>query len=126
VPLFDPVHLGQHDLRCQRSDLPHQRSRDPVRHARVTEALTVQGSSSWNSSEQDRRTLSISNVPGNPTPIGQCITQIQRPAVHQPVLRAWHTAAVSPPWQFNVRARYDWEVVGTTPLRVSAQAMSAP
>src|SRR5690349_8942028 len=50
--------------------------------ARVTEGLTLQGSSSWNRSQQTNtpclnsagRTLT---TPYNPTPAGQCITVIR-------------------------------------------------
>ena len=48
--------------------------------ARVTEGLTMQGSSSWNSSNQTnapclaQQRAGVAN--GNPTPVGACITQV--------------------------------------------------
>jgi iron complex outermembrane recepter protein len=50
--------------------------------ARVTEGLTLQGSSSWNRSEQTNtpclKSAGITpGTPNNPTPAGQCITVIQ-------------------------------------------------
>ena len=59
--------------------------------ARITEGLTVQGSSSWNSPNQtDAPCLTSGRNTGqstanNPTPAGQCITQVNEPPVHQPV-----------------------------------------
>jgi len=79
--------------------------------ARVTEGLTLQGASSWNSAKQ-------SNVPclrsagvtpftlNNPTPVGQCITVV---AGRPYAVGALNTPApFSPPLVFNLRARYDW------------------
>jgi iron complex outermembrane recepter protein len=85
--------------------------------ARLTEGLTVQGSSSVNSSSQASSPCLESvgvdpNNPktkNNPTPAGQCVV-INSPVGPVPnALGAFGTApAFSPPWMFNLRARYDW------------------
>jgi len=62
--------------------------------ARVAEGLTVQGSSSWNSTEQTNAPCLPSNVPGNPTPIGQCITQVNGLPYTNPYGRARHLSGV--------------------------------
>ena len=81
--------------------------------ARVAQGLTLQGTSSWNRSEQTNTPcLQSSGVtaatPNNPTPLGQCITVIKG----QPYTNPWGPLGSSlpyaPPLQFNVRARYDW------------------
>ncbi|MFI4890873.1 MAG: TonB-dependent receptor, partial [Steroidobacterales bacterium] len=87
--------------------------------ARVTDQLTVQGSASWNHSNQTNAPCLESNVPasvgtvagksvGNPTPLGQCIT-IQKGATLPNAFGALGTSpAFSPSVEFNLRARYDW------------------
>jgi iron complex outermembrane receptor protein len=86
--------------------------------ARITDGLTVQGSSSVNSSSQSNSPCleSVGVVAGsaktanNPVPAGTCIYQKDgTPLVN--ALGAYGTApAFSPPWMFNLRARYDWSV----------------
>jgi iron complex outermembrane recepter protein len=92
--------------------------------ARVTEGLTIQGSSSVNSSTQTNapclQSVGVdpnnSKTAHNPTPKGQCITT-DNGAVIENALGARGTApAFSPPWMFNVRARYDWEMNGYKPF----------
>jgi iron complex outermembrane recepter protein len=82
--------------------------------ARVTQGLTVQGSSSWNSSEQTDAPCLVSNraAANNPTPLGQCITQIKSLPYNNPFGVLGTRAPFSPPWQFNLRGRYDWTVGG--------------
>jgi iron complex outermembrane recepter protein len=87
--------------------------------ARITEGLTVQGSSSVNSSSQSSAPClesvgvdpNNSNTKNNPTPAGQCVV-VNSPAGPVPnALGAFGTSpAFSPPWMFNLRARYDWEM----------------
>ncbi|HEY4749650.1 MAG TPA: TonB-dependent receptor plug domain-containing protein [Steroidobacteraceae bacterium] len=86
--------------------------------ARITDGLTVQGSSSVNSSSQSNSPCLESvgvvatspKTANNPTPAGACIAVKDGvPLVN--ALGAYGTApAFSPPWMFNLRARYDWEV----------------
>jgi outer membrane receptor protein involved in Fe transport len=113
LPLFDPVHLGNTTFDVN-GPTYRVRGLELQFVARVTEGLTVQGSSSWNSSEQTSAPCLISNrvAANNPTPIGQCITQIKGLPYTNPYGVLGTRAPFSPPWQFNVRARYDWMVVG--------------
>ena len=80
--------------------------------ARVTEGLTVQGSGSWNyKSEQTNSPYLINNNPAS-AGYGQQITEyVFRGAIKQISdtfgVVGGHTA-YSPPFQFNLRARYDW------------------
>jgi iron complex outermembrane recepter protein len=92
--------------------------------ARVTDGLTVQGSSSVNQASQTNSPClesvgvdpNNSKTANNPTPKGQCIAQDKGvPLVN--ALGAYGTSpAFSPPWQFNLRARYDWEMNGYKPF----------
>src|SRR5262249_10507525 len=78
LPLFDPVHLGNTTFDVN-GPTYRVRGLEIQFVARLVEGLTVQGSSSWNSSEQtDAPCLPSSGpaVKNNPTPAGQCITQI--------------------------------------------------
>jgi outer membrane receptor protein involved in Fe transport len=82
--------------------------------ARVTEGLTVQGSSSWNSSSQTNSPCLPSNIvsAGNPTPIGACITQVNGKPYTNPYGVLGTAPPFSPSVQFNLRARYDWTTRG--------------
>jgi iron complex outermembrane receptor protein len=111
LPLFDPVHLGNttFDINGPSYEV---KGFELQLVARVTEGLTVQGSGSWNSSSQTNTPCLPSNVPGNPTPIGQCITQVKGLPYTNPYGVLGTAPAYSPPAQFNLRARYDWEANG--------------
>jgi len=81
--------------------------------ARVTDALTVQGSSSWNSSSQTTapclRSAGVTPATANnPTPAGQCITVVAGAPYTSPFDTLNASLPFSPPVLFNVRARYDW------------------
>jgi outer membrane receptor protein involved in Fe transport len=81
--------------------------------ARVTQGLTVQGSSSWNSTNQTNAPCLSSvgsAIAGNPTPAGTCITQINGKPYTNPYGVLDTSPAFSPPLQFNLRARYDWSM----------------
>src|SRR5262249_39835295 len=56
----------------------------------------------------------ISNNPAasNPTPLGTCITQVKGLPYTNPFGELGTRAAFSPPWQFNIRGRYDWVFQG--------------
>jgi hypothetical protein len=51
-------------------------------------------------------------TPANPTPLGQCITQVRagdhNVAILNPLGSVGSTPAFSPKLQYNIRARYDW------------------
>jgi outer membrane receptor protein involved in Fe transport len=110
LSLFDPSHLGNTTFGING---PTYRIRGVELQlvARVMEGLTVQGSSSWNSSNQTDAPCLQSNIPaakGNPTPLGQCITQINGNPYTNPYGVLDTSPPYSPPLQFNVRARYDF------------------
>jgi iron complex outermembrane receptor protein len=79
--------------------------------ARVTEGLTLEGTSSWNSAKQTQVPCFESagvtpETSHNPTPAGQCITIVRGLPFSPGVLNS--PAPFSSPLIFNVRARYDW------------------
>ena len=117
LPLFDPVHLGNTTFDVNG---PTYRIRgvEIQAIARLFEGFTVQGSSSWNASEQtdapclpSNRVAPAGKTP-NPTPLGQCITQINSQPYTNPFGVLGTRPPFSPPLEFNVRARYDWSIQG--------------
>lgn len=86
--------------------------------ARLAEGFTVQGAVSRNdASETNSPCITSTNqVARNPTPIGQCLTQVWSPALSEnvplqnPLGAVGATPAFSPKLQYNLRARYDWNV----------------
>jgi iron complex outermembrane receptor protein len=81
--------------------------------ARVTDKFTVQGSSSWNSSNQINapclRSAGVTpSTPHNPTPAGQCISVVLGHPYTSPFDTLNSSLPFSPPLLFNLRARYDW------------------
>ena len=109
LPLFDPVHLGNTTFDIN-GPTYRVKGIEVQFDARITEGLSVQGSSSVNSPEQiDAPCLSSNRVSAtNPTPIGQCITQVKGQPYTNPYGVLGTRPPFSPPWMFNVRARYDW------------------
>jgi iron complex outermembrane recepter protein len=91
---------------------------------KVTDQLLLQGSVSHNNASETNspciRSVGGANDPigiaGNPTPVGTCITQVWSASAHQnvPLVNALGsvgaTPAFSPTLQWNLRARYDWNV----------------
>jgi outer membrane receptor protein involved in Fe transport len=109
LPLFDPVHLGNTTFVI--NGPTYQVTGYEVQFvARVTDGLTVQGSLSHNSSKQTNAPCLASNIvsAGNPTPVGQCITQINGQPYTNPYGVLGTTPPFSPKLQYNARARYDW------------------
>jgi outer membrane receptor protein involved in Fe transport len=99
IPLFDPTQLGNTTF--------------------VVNGPTyrIQGSSSWNSSQQtDAPCLDSAGVtpgtPHNPTPAGECITQVKGAFFNNPFGSLGTRAPFSPAIEFNLRARYDWATNG--------------
>ena len=86
--------------------------------ARVTEGLTLQGSISHNNaSETNSPCIKSTNaVAGNPTPLGNCITQVWSGALSEnvplqnPLGSVGANPAFSPTIEYNLRARYDWHM----------------
>ena len=87
----------QHHLRRQRTDY-EVKGVELQLVARVTEGLTVQGSSSWNSTNQTNAPCLTSNVPGvqraTRHPSASASRRVNGVALHQSVRRARHLAGV--------------------------------
>ena len=77
--------------------------------ARVMDGLTIQGSSAWNSPSQSSSPCLLGNIPGSPT-FGQCITEVKGAAFPNPFGALDTRPAFSPAVEFNLRARYDWNI----------------
>jgi outer membrane receptor protein involved in Fe transport len=112
LPLFDPVHLGNTTFDIN-GPTYRVKGIELQFDARITEGLSLQGSSSVNSPEQIDAPCLASNRVGtatapNPTPIGQCITVVKGQPYTNPYGVLGTRPPFSPPWMFNVRARYDW------------------
>jgi iron complex outermembrane receptor protein len=108
---FDPVHLGNTTFVVNGPSY-QIKGLELQLVARVTEGLTVQGSASWNSSSQTTSPCLRSNRPTatNPTPLGSCITQVNGAPYTNPLGVLDTRAAYSPPFEYNVRARYDFRI----------------
>jgi iron complex outermembrane receptor protein len=113
LPLFDPVHLGNTTFDIN-GPTYKVKGFEVQFVARITEGLTVEGSSSVNSAEQTNAPCLPSNrsTPGNPTPLGQCITVVRETTYTNPYGELGTRPPFSPPWMFNLRARYDWSMPG--------------
>ena len=112
LSLFDPVHLGNTTFDVN-GPTYKIRGIEVQFAARITEGLTVEGSSSVNSSEQTSAPClaSVGITPStskNPTPAGTCISQVKGLPYTNPYGELGQRAPFSPPWMFNIRARYDW------------------
>jgi iron complex outermembrane receptor protein len=116
LPLFDPSHLGNTTFDVN-GPTYEVKGVELQLVTRVTEGLTIQGSSSWNSSNQtdapclkSSGTVGSSKLANNPTPAGTCITQINGQAYTNPYGVLDTSPAFSPAMEFNLRARYDMNV----------------
>jgi iron complex outermembrane receptor protein len=93
--------------------------------ARPLEGLTVQASSSWNSSEQDSAVCLPVNNPALAN-YGQCISQTVKSGsvnnITSPLGKPGSRPAFSPPVQFSAQARYDWTLVNDYRAFISAGA----
>jgi iron complex outermembrane receptor protein len=75
--------------------------------ARVTDGLTVQGSSSWNSPSQTSAPCLLDNEPASSN-FGSCINEVKGVKYTNPFGALGTRPAFSPAIEFNLRARYDW------------------
>ena len=93
--------------------------------ARPIKGLTLQGSSSWNSSEQDNSVCLPVNNPALAN-YGQCISQTLKSGqvnnITSPLGEPGSRPAFSPPLQFSLLARYDWNLVNDYQAFISAGA----
>jgi len=123
LSLFAPTILGNTTFNVNGPDF-HIKGFEVQFVAHITDGLSVQGSSSVNSASQSSspclESVGVTSNPktaNNPTPAGQCAV-VNSPTGPVPnALGAYGTPpAFSPPWQFNVRARYDWHNVAWHPF----------
>jgi iron complex outermembrane receptor protein len=113
--LFDPVNLGNNAFNVNGSSYTIKGFEVQL-VARLTDGLSVQGSSSVNTPSQSSTHCLISvgvdsNAPetaNNPTPKGRCITQVNGSPYTNPFGQLGTRPPFSPPWMFNLLARYDW------------------
>ncbi|HEY2675771.1 MAG TPA: TonB-dependent receptor [Steroidobacteraceae bacterium] len=127
LPLFDPSQLGNTTF-VVNGPTYEVKGIELQLVARVTEGLTIQGSSSWNSSNQTNTPCLASSgtvnpngtanakLANNPTPAGTCITQVNGAQFNNPYGVLNTSPAFSPAVAFNVRARYDWHLVDYAPF----------
>jgi iron complex outermembrane recepter protein len=120
LSLFDPVHLGNTTFNVNGPS--YQINGFEVQFvARITDGLTVEGSTAVNSPKQTNAPClesvgktSNAKTANNPTPAGTCITQIVPAGTttpepySNPFGELGTRPAFSPPWMFNIRARYEW------------------
>jgi iron complex outermembrane receptor protein len=106
IPLFDPSQLGNTTFDTNGPTYEIKGIELQI-VARPLEQLTIQGSSSWNSTNQISSPCLESNIPGNPNGIGKCITQVNSAPFANPYGQLDTSPAFSPPLQFNLRARWD-------------------
>ena len=118
LPLFDPVHLGNTTFDVNGPNYTIK-GFEAQFIARITDGLTVEGSSSVNAPEQTNApclssvgVTSNKKTSANPTPAGTCITQINGQPYVSPFGTDGTRPPFSPPWMFNIRARYDWTMDG--------------
>ncbi len=100
---FDPASLG--NLTFETNGANYRiRGLETQLIARVTHGLTLTGSASWNSSSQTNSPFLIANNPASVN-FGKPITSIPNPygTLGSPL-------AQSPPFQGNLRARYEWAI----------------
>jgi outer membrane receptor protein involved in Fe transport len=114
LPLFDPSHLGNTTFDVN-GPTYEVKGVELQLVARVMEGLTIQGSSSWNSTNQTNApcllsagTVGSKKLANNPTPAGTCITQINGQPYTNPYGVLDTSPAFSPAMEFNLRARYDY------------------
>ncbi|MBV9344890.1 MAG: TonB-dependent receptor [Gammaproteobacteria bacterium] len=117
LSLFDPVHLGNTTFNIN-GPTYRVKGFEVQFVAKLAEGLTLEGSSSVNSAEQTNAPCLRSNrmSASNPTPIGDCITVIKQTSYTNPYGLTGTRPAFSPPWMFNLRARYEWEMTGFRPF----------
>ena len=120
LPLFDPVHLGNTTFNMNGSSYTIK-GFEVQFVARITDGLSVQGSSSVNTLSQSSTPCLTSvgvtkGTENNPTPKGHCITQVNGAPYTNPFGQLGTRPPFSPPWMFNLLARYDWTAGAYNPF----------
>jgi outer membrane receptor protein involved in Fe transport len=126
ILLFDPTHLGNTQFAVNGPTYV-VKGLELQLVGRVTEGLTIQGSSSWNSSNQTNAPClqaKIATAAG--AAVGSCITTIGGQPYTNPFGVLNTSPAYSPPLQFNLRARYDMTFADYKPfVSVGAQHVAS-
>jgi outer membrane receptor protein involved in Fe transport len=104
--LFDPTILGNTTFAVNGPDYRIDGVELQLAY-KVTEGLTLQGTSSWNSPSQSSSPCLLNNEPTSPG-LGSCITEVKGNAFPNPFGILGTRPAFSPAAEFNIRARYDW------------------
>lgn len=115
LSLFEPAFFGNTTFNVQGPDFTIK-GFEVQFNARITDGLSIQGSSSFNQSTQTNSPCLQSvgvdpnnaKTANNPTPAGQCITVDAGTTIPNALGAQGTPPAFSPPWMFNIRARYDW------------------
>jgi iron complex outermembrane receptor protein len=115
LSLFEPAFFGNTTFNVQGPDFTIKGFEIQF-NARLTQGLSIQGSSSVNQSTQTNSPCLQSvgvdpNNPAtanNPTPKGTCISIDKGTPIPNALGAKGTPPAFSPPWMFNLRARYDW------------------
>jgi iron complex outermembrane receptor protein len=127
VPFFDPGVVGNIFYNTNGQNF-RIRGIETSLVARVMSGLTLRGGASWNHSEQTNSPALIDNNPADNIPggnYGKQITQACTVAsgvvtgcspVPNPYGNVGSPAANSPPIQFSVHARYEWNILGYAPF----------
>jgi len=115
LSLFEPAFFGNTTFNVQGPNFTIK-GFEVQFNARITDGLSIQGSSSLNQSTQTNspclESVGVdphnSKTSHNPTPAGQCITVDSGNTIPNALGAQGTAPAFSPPWMFNLRARYDW------------------
>ena len=122
--LFDAVHLGSTNFNVNGSSYIIK-GFEVQFVARITDHLSVQGSSSVNSLSQSSTPCltsvgvdpnTVTSTEHNPTPKGRCITQINGAPYTNPFGQLGTRPPFAPPWMFNLLARYAWTAGAYNPF----------
>jgi len=119
LSLFEPAFFGNTTFNVQGPNFDIKGFEIQF-NARITDGLSIQGSSSVNQSTQTNSPCLESvgvdpnngKTANNPTPAGQCITVDAGNTIPNALGAQGTPPAFSPPWMFNLRARYDWTTSG--------------
>jgi iron complex outermembrane recepter protein len=115
LSLFEPAFFGNTTFNVQGPNFDIKGFELQL-NARITDGLSLQGSASINSSTQTNSPClesvgvdpSNGKTANNPTPAGQCIMVDAGTAIPNALGAQGTAPAFSPPFMFNLRARYDW------------------
>jgi iron complex outermembrane recepter protein len=103
LAFFDPSQLGNLTFNTNGADY-RVKGLELQLVTRVTSGLTIQGSAAWNSTSQTNSPYLIANNPASVN-FGKPITTIPNPYGVE-----GSSLAQSPPFQGNLRARYEWAI----------------